>query len=310
MNLNALIAGYEPLLARLITESDGSMYRGFYLQPNPEVELSIEQSRQFNLVYLIGILERSHLASITFLARSHRWLNSCRTAIETSNILGFAASLRGFLESAADGFDVMRYLPETLYQSFEHIYALLHEPHVKDIPQIAMGEMEERLIHYAFATRQPKGPCLPHHRAHSQAEYIREFEKAGVPDVGRLYEDLCSLTHPSSESVNCFLLEGDHLVSFTAQHDDKSIEIFLRKYEECITNMFQHSLNPPLIALAYLRRLNSDWIGPRDVELSTIGAVKGKLAKIDEFTNRRRQRSVAQTSLQRKLNSLVSSMGA
>lgn len=310
MKIDRLIAAYEPLLARLIDESDGVMYRAFYLQPNPAVKLSIEQVKQFQRIYVIGILERSHLACMTFLARSHRWLKSCRTAIETLNILGFAASLRGFLESAADGFDAIGYLPGSLENGFEYIYVLLHEPDAKDTTSVMMKELEDRLIHYAFATRLPKiGPSMPNHRAKSQADYIREFEKAGVSEVGSLYENLCALTHPSSESVNCFLIEAEHLMSFTAQHDDTSIELILHKYEECIANIFQYSLNPALIALAYLHRLNCDWIGPQDAEINTIGSSANKLKKVDEFVRSRSQRITVPTSLRRQVNSIMLSLG-
>jgi len=310
MKMDELIAGYEPLLARLIDESDGATYRAFYLLPNPEVKLNVEQNRQFQSIYLIGILERSHLACMTFLARSHRWLKTCQTAIETSNILGFAASLRGFLESAADGFDVIGYLPGALKNSFEPIYLLLYEADECNHPAIIIKELEDRLIHYAFATRQPKiGPSMPHHVAKSQADYIRAFEKFGAPGAGNLYADLCALTHPSSESVNCFLIEGDHLVSFTAQHDDTSIEVILRTYEECIANMFQYSLNSALVALAYLSRLNSDWIGPRDMEVNAIGGTRSQLKQVDEFVRTRREGGAHPAGLRRQLQSLISSLG-
>jgi hypothetical protein len=309
MKMDELIAGYEPLLARLIDESDGAMYRAFYLLPNHEVKLSIEQNRQFQRIYLIGILERSHLACMTFLARSHRWLKACKAALETSNILGFAAALRGFLESAADGFDVIGYLPGTLRDSFEHIYALLYETE-RDAPGIGMKALEDRLIHYAFATRPPKtGPSMPNHAAKSQAEYIREFEKFGAAGAGDLYADLCALTHPSSESVNCFLVEGDHLMSFTARHDDTAIEVILHRYEECIANIFQYSLNSALVALAYLSRLNSDWIGPRDREVNAIGGTESQLEQVDEFVRTRREGGANPTGVRRQLQSLILSLG-
>jgi hypothetical protein len=309
MKINGLIVVYEPLLARLIDESDGTMYRAFYLQPNPEVKLSVDQVRQFQRIYLIGILERSHLACMTFLARSHRWLKACRGAIETSNILSFSASLRGFLESAADGFDAIGYLPGTLKDSFEHVYSFLYELDERNTA-IIMKELEDRLIHYAFATRQPKiGPSMPNHKAKSQADYIRDFEKVGAWEAGNLYRDLCALTHPSSESVSCFLIEGEHLMSFTAQHDDTSIETILYKYEECIMNSFQYSLNSALIALAYLKRLNSDWIGPEDVEVNTIGNTGSKLKQVDEFVKSHIKNGATPTSLRQQLHSLVVSLG-
>jgi len=310
MKLDRLIAGYEPLLARLIDESDGAMYRAFYLQPNPEVRLNVEQRKEFQRVYVIGILERSHLACTTFLARSHRWLRACGAALESSNVLGFAASLRGFLESAADGFDVIGYLPETLKGSFEHLYALLYEAGQRDAPAIIMKELEDRLIHYAFATRQPRiGPSMPNHTAKSQADYIRDFERFGASGAGDLYADLCALTHPSSASINCFLIEGDDHVSFTAQHDDTAIEIILHKYEECVTDIFQYSLNSALVALAYLSRLNADWIAPRDAEVNAIGRAASQLKQVDAFIRSRAQHRAVPASLQRLLHSILLSLG-
>lgn len=306
MKINELIATYEPLLARLVDESEGAMYRAFYLQPNPEVKLSDDQVRQFQRIYLIGILERSHLACMTFLARSHRWLKACEYAIKTSNILGFAASLRGFLESAADGFDAIGYLPGTLRDSFEHCHSLLYGQDERNTTAVFMKELEDRLIHYAFATRQPKiGPSMPNHTAKSQADYIREFQRFGVWEAENLYGDLCALTHPSSESVNCFLIEGEHLMRFTAQHGDTSIETILYKYEECIAGIFQYSLNSALMALAYLKRLNSDWVGPKDVEVNAIGSTESNLEHVDEFIRSHHRSGVITTSLRRQLHSIL-----
>jgi len=54
MKLDRLIAAYEPLLARLIDESDGAMYRAFYLQPNPEVKLNVEQGKNSSAYISLG----------------------------------------------------------------------------------------------------------------------------------------------------------------------------------------------------------------------------------------------------------------
>jgi hypothetical protein len=282
----------EPLLAYLTSASDGTEYRAFYMEPGPN--MTKEHVRHYFRVYTLGLLERSHLACITLLARSHRWIKASRSAEKHSNALGFAASLRGLLESAADGFDVMQYLPSTLEEAFDQLYVILHSDAGYEFTPLIMTAFEERLIHYAFATRQSRGSApLPNHTAKTNAEYIGELEKFGVPLAKALYADLCALTHPSAESVTCFVEETESSMTFVAEKDRQVIANLMSKYEDCIDSLIDLSLTPALIGLAYLRRLNFEWTAPSDSIISGFGNTGEILRKMDDFIGRN-QRVVVQ----------------
>ncbi len=285
MNLYTMMEEFEPFLAELLAKSDGIEYIAFYIELGPKP--TREQTRLYFQIYTLGLMERSHLACITLLARSHRWMQACRLAVRESNALSFAASLRGLLESAADGFDLMQYLTPTLAAEFERIYAVLNS-RVDDFTPIVMAELEDRLIHYAFATRPPKGSSpLPHHIAKPNSDYIRKLEKFGAPRLNALYAELCALTHPSADSVNCFTQETDRSMTFVARKDALVIEKLMSVYEESIRSLITFSLNPALVGLAYLRRLKLDWVAPADSVVSTIGNTAETLKKMDEFLRRR-----------------------
>jgi hypothetical protein len=284
VNLSTMVEKIEPFIAELLAKTDGTKYSAFYIEPGPN--MTREQAAGFLQIYTVGILERSHLACVTLLARSHRWLKSCRIAAGEANALSFAASLRGLLESAADGFDLMRYLPATLAQDFEKIYPILNTTG-RNFTPVIMAELEERLIHYAFATRPPKGNRpLPHHTAKSNSDYIGELEKFGVSRLKNLYAELCALTHPSADSVRCFIDETPRSMTFVAQKDNAVIEKLLTEYEECITSLVEHSITPALVSLVYLHRLNPHWVAPEDSTISHIGRTSQTLRKMDEFMDK------------------------
>jgi len=287
MGLHDLANSYHPLISRLLKESNGSSYFALFLEPNidlitrdakPEV---IAQVQQF---YILGILERCHLASITSLARTDRWLQSLMTQIIQENALGFSAALRGLLEATADAHDVMSVMPSTLRDYFSYIYLVFTNHNIFLETSITFNELEERLIHYAYAQKWPKGSKpLPHHTNKTNADYISSFEKFGVSGAIELYNELCQLTHPASASVSCFLRETPNSIEIDFSQDQKIITDILLRYEQTIEKLMQLSVNPALISLCFLRRLLNEWPAPTDKELSGIGKIQDWLIKIDNF---------------------------
>jgi hypothetical protein len=237
----------------------------------------------------MGILERAHLASITSLARSLRWLQATHFSRSQENILGFSAALRGYLESAADAYDLMSHLPGNLFNAMPYIYLALSGSESVKKTMISMGDLEERLIHFTYARRPKKGDVpLPGHQNKSNAAYISAIEKIGVTGATSLYGELCELTHPASASVFCFLEEEESSLTFTPTRDGALIDGIIDRYEQTILNLTQFSINPALISLSFLNRLVNEWPSLSDKAIAGIGNMTAMLAEIDEFLCRPR----------------------
>ncbi len=290
MKINELADAYQSLIASLTEASAGITYFAHFLTPNPdaiEAGHELDAMKAFRHTYLLGILERCHLACMTSLARSDRWLQSACTGAASHNVLGFAASLRGLLESTADAHDVMSVLPDALHKLFPYLYLVFEESDEVARVQIGLEDLENRLIHYAFAGRPPRGvQPLPQHKNKSNADYIRAFEAFGVAGAADLYAELCELTHPASPSVFCFVDEGTHAMQLNFSRDEALIADILTRYEATIENLTTLSLNPALIGLCFLHRLVDEWPAPTDRTMADIGNVAMRIKQLDAFVEK------------------------
>lgn len=286
MKLEEIAKSYRPLVNRILKESSGVKYSALFLEPNPE-KAKANDFEVIRSVYLFGILERCHLASITSLARADRWLESLTTGGVYENVLGFAAALRGFLEATADAHDVMSVLPGSIHKLFPYLYLVFSGSSRVSKIMIAPKELEDRLIHYTYARKWPKNSTpYPHHVNKTNAEYIEKFEKFGVPGAKQLYSELCELTHPAAASVWCFLREFDDSIVLDCNQDGALVFDILTRFEKTIENLAQFSLNPALMSLCFMHRLFSGWPAPNDSEMLGIGSTKKRLEEIDSFIGR------------------------
>src|SRR5688572_24238752 len=75
--------------------------------------------------YWLEMLFRSHMAAVSSLLRSHAWLQGMHRGIADRNVLVFAASMRGFAESASDTVDGLGSVAITLADNFRRIDSIL-----------------------------------------------------------------------------------------------------------------------------------------------------------------------------------------
>ncbi len=150
-------------------------------------------------VYWNEMIQRIHLGSCSALLRHEQWLNGMAIAAEHECYFGFFASFRGFLESAADSAyslgTVAYFIADNLSQIVAHLQ--------KRTTSFVLGsyELEERLIHFSHGRRLVKGESAdPAHMAKQMKEYMKSLANAGAK-AHELYSLLCSITHPSAESV-------------------------------------------------------------------------------------------------------------
>lgn len=288
MELKTIDAAYRPHIDRIIRESSGIKYEAMFLEPNPEAfhsHSAVELFQDVQSVYVLGILERSHLACVTSLARTSRWLASTIRSVEDGNALSFSSSLRGLLESSSDSFHLLQNLFPTLESSCKYMHIALNYPEDLQGGFIDFESLESLLIHYAYAKRWNKGEePPPHHRNRSNSEYIRCLESIGVSGLSELYSELCQLTHPASPSVFCFVDEEEKELTFNPNRDSIVINGILKRYQSSILGLIQYPLNSALMALALLHRLVPDWPAMSDEGMSTIGETAKTLNDFDRFS--------------------------
>lgn len=276
-------SAYTKLIEELQRHAQGQRYFAHYIEPSvPVQELSHEQAEDYVDVYLMGILERCHLACITSLARSVRWMRATEQQRDAANILGFSASLRGFLEAAADANDVLMYLLQCLHHSFPLLYLRLHKSQ-RNLPVPDLEHLENLLIHYAFARRHSKQEkALPHHANRSNAQYIAGLEAMGASGAKSLYSDLCELTHPAAASVDCFMHATAQESALDFNQDAALIEGILDTYEDTINTALGLSANPALLSLAILSRI-MQVAAPEPRVFAGIGNASAILTQLDRF---------------------------
>lgn len=286
MKIDELTNVYLPLVNPLIAASSGTSYRALFLEPDIAAigpNTPLEWLYEIRATYLLGILERSHLTCITYLARASRWLSATSVAMREDSLLGFASGLRGHLESAADAFDVLQHLPNTLAKSMRYAFLALEHPNDLGPSFVSFEPIEKALIHYTYARGKTAQHDPPEHKKKSSWNYNEQLEKFGAPRLHELYGTLCELVHPAAPSVHCFLDEECGSIVFSPSRDRELIAEIASEYEETIQKITQYTLNSALICLSLLRRLNQSWEAATDEQMKDVGNVAVRLAEFDGF---------------------------
>ncbi len=284
--LHTLTSTYSPAIDELIRKTDGTSYFVHFLEPDINSMAPSHQEHHLDEmfeVYLIGILERCHLACITSLARTNSWLKSSLSQLESNNLLGFSASLRGLLEATADAHDATLITVNHLYNCFPFIYLRVEKSNTSAKP-ILLEELEDRLIHYTYARKQPKGSTpLPYHTNKSNADYIRAIEQHGATGAMQLYSRLCELTHPASPSISCFLQQTDKYISLDFSQEKQIIHELLTEYKTTIERVATLTINSALTSLIILKKMNFRTPAPAESSFSYSADISKMLGRISDF---------------------------
>ena len=205
-------------------------------------------------IYWSEILARAHLASATAILRSRQWIEAMRVSVMAPNLLSFAASFRGLLESAADSSTALESVPLTLARDHTDLLRALAGKAQSEIH--LNPELEDRLIHYASARRLTKAELQAaptSHKAQKVRDYINVLENGRVIDVIPCYQALCDLTHPGASSVGMWLHQIDeHTYEIRANQDKEAIDYFLAEYRETFVELLFFAFNPALVTLRIL----------------------------------------------------------
>ncbi|WP_143522734.1 hypothetical protein [Pseudomonas sp. 2822-15] len=284
--LHKLTSTYSSAIDDLISKTNGTCYFAHFLEPDIDSMSTLHQEHQFDemiKVYLIGILERCHLTCITSLARTNSWLKSSVSQLESNNLLGFSASLRGLLEATADAHDATFITLNYLYSGFPYIYLRTAKSNTSAKP-IVLQDLEDRLIHYTYARKHPKGSSpLPYHTNKSNADYIKAIEQHGAAGAMQLYSKLCELTHPASPSISCFLQQSEKYIALDFSQENQIINEILSEYEVTIERIATLTINSALTSLIILKKMEFRTPAPSESSFSYSPDISKMLKRVNDF---------------------------
>ena len=142
------------------------------------------------------------MAAITALMRAKRWADATCLMYDSNNFVGWAASVRGLLESAGDSVDALLNIPSFLAEHHRLIRRCLAGEENKTFN--LYSSTEAALDHFVHArwmrTKRGEENKL---KAKDNVIYVNNLE-CEVPGVLKLYHQLCAICHPSNESVEYF----------------------------------------------------------------------------------------------------------
>lgn len=239
---------------QLIDELDlARMTTRYPFESNDEFENILRNNpRKGMRIYWEEILSRSHLCSITGILRTRHWVSAVVSATRDKNLLSFAASFRGLIESAADTSFSLRAVPLTLARQSSQIIDILSG---KSDQFLIASELEGYLIHFAHAghlssSEAKKNP--PHHKARGTREYIDILEQGKVASVLKCYREMCDLTHPGQSSVWMWLKHKQNEVHLSAGQDESIITRYLEENTNTFIGLMMFGFNPSILTLRIL----------------------------------------------------------
>lgn len=198
------------------------------------------------------ILARAHMASVSSIIRTSRWIDTAIWEYEAGNLYGWAGACRSLLEGAGDILHSLGSVPLTLAQNLGAIQSEL-SGHERDT-RIDGKELEDILIHFLFARKISKGELVPEsHKTEPSWKYIKSLEEMHKGS-NALYSELCEIVHPAASSVG-ILFEATHdewRLSATKEKNTLHSMAAMNKYT--LANALEASFNPPIMTLKVLQK--------------------------------------------------------
>jgi hypothetical protein len=241
---------YPVLLGRLTSGLDSFSYHYMPIADYKHLGPNLRESMR---VYWFEILERGHCASLLALLRLHRWLEAMRMAAEFQDFLGFAASFRGLLESAADSQHALGDVPNALAAAFPYAYEAVHG---RAEALVLAPDLEDDLIHFSHARKLGKGEGAPEtHAAKAMKEYLTSLQGAASGNLHDAYAELCNITHPAADSLLYLLVKGpDGSIAFSKHADEQKIQDLCGRGATVVTYCVSESMIYPAVILRIVNR--------------------------------------------------------
>jgi hypothetical protein len=207
-------------------------------------------------IYWTEMLFRVFWAAALNLMRHKQWQSACvREATDPSNLLGFAAALRGMLESAQDAWYSLSPVVSSLAE-----HQIMIELAINGQVQkfVIAHELEDLLIHFIYGRKldkKTKGTPPPSHVALEPKDYRNAI---GLPDDERerfkaLYDYLCGICHPTAYSlIHLWQQEPDGIIQITSGNDLKHIALLCNEYKSTLSLALSLSVTHSALCLKAL----------------------------------------------------------
>jgi len=278
--LTKQINHYKPLIERVIASAESE-----YVFPTVLVHQLLLENKQFaerNRIYVLEILFHLHLAALITLRRTLSWIESIESSREHSVFFAFCSSLRGLIESSADSFYSLRYVPENLTRHFNLLKRCMERKESKHVH--TFETLEDWGIHFLEAGKyEDKGLEAKHFKAKPSWEYLKEYDSEdALKPVYPLYQQLCQLTHPSRETTYLYLKNKGTHWGVENIDEKKEISELVESHDIEYEEIFQKSVNAALLVLWIIELFSIEKMRCpiiRSSDLSMIGDFR-KLKKI------------------------------
>ena len=253
----------------LSLDLDGYHYKFYDTQEWKQIlEGSVSEGMR---IYWREMLLRAHQASSTSIVRGLRWLQTVDSGLNSRNLLCVAAGLRGLLESAGDVFAALSNVPRNLAQNAPRIAEALRGEAV-----ICSGcqELEDCLVHYAFATKLPgkKEPSV--FAALPLTKYLAGMKGESQEDILKLYRRLCEWVHPSMSSVWAWMSgESELASSLCVKSDERLIAVLAQEFRQLLPKIPMLALNPGIVTLAVLNRVGTSDMQTKRLDTWDLGQI-------------------------------------
>ena len=245
--LQKQIAHYCPLITEIVDSSESR-----YLFTSQAYFETLVRDRKFadvNRIYVLEIISRLHATALITLRRNLSWIEAVETSYEQSAFFAFCSSLRGMIESSADSFFSLRYVPKNLASHFYLLASCIAG--AESTKWHIFKEMEDWGIHFLEAGKyEDVSLNKDHYKAKKTWEYINSIDSD--PFFGKVYpfyQKLCQIIHPSRESTYLYFSKAnDHWM--VQPFDFRSrVSQLLRMPEVDYAAIFQGSFNLALITI-------------------------------------------------------------
>jgi hypothetical protein len=243
-------------LYSLILDVEPKIQGVVYNYTSAEDFLKIDSIAEMQLVYWSEIVQRMHVCAATSIKRIKKWYDAANSAYNADNYYGVCASLRGLVEACADTFYTAVRIIDPVCTNFATIEKALKG----DATKVLLSKpIEDELIHYVFArkiAKSEKGILPNSHEANHVRTYLDSIAHQGVLD---LYDELCQVSHPSTISLNPFLLSTEeHTLILHKEKIDRDLnDNLLKRHKAAILTASKMSVLPSMCILKLINEFNA-----------------------------------------------------